>query len=129
MSGLRTSLLLGALLLTALVPPAHGQSGNGLYEPFPEANSRERAEHFVDGLRTAQGDGLDLSRDELEGGVLVNNRTGTKQPAAELDLGASERADGGSGLGGVIALGVALALVALIAAAVMRLPALAPPRT
>jgi hypothetical protein len=129
MPGLRTSLFLGALVVTALAPPAHGQSGNGLYEPFPEANSRERAEHFVDGLRTARGSGLDLSRAELEGGVLVDNGTGRKQPAPALDLAASRRAAGGSGLGAVIPWAAALALLALLAAALARTPALTTRRT
>jgi hypothetical protein len=129
MPGVRTSLFLGALVLTAIAPPAHGQSGNGLYEPFPEANSRERAEHFVDGLRTARGDGLDLSRSELEEGVLVDNASGRKEPAPRLDLAASHRAAGGSGLGAVIPWAVALGLLALLAAALARTPALTTRRT
>ena len=129
MPGLKTSLFIGALALTALAPPAHGQSGNGLYEPFPEANSRERAEHFVDGLRTAQGSGLDLSRSELEEGVVVNNRTGRKDLAPALDLAASDRAEGGSGLGAVIPWAVALGILALLAAALARTPAVTTRRT
>ena len=99
MPGVRKSLLLGALVLTALAPPAHGQSGQGLYEPFAEPNSIERSKDFVADLQTAGGRGLDLSDDELEAGVVVNNRTGKTSAPPTLDEGASERADGGGGLG------------------------------
>lgn len=120
MPGVRKSVFLGALVLTALAPPAHGQSGQGLYEPFPEPNSIERSKDFVEDLRTAEGEGLNLSDEQLESGVVVDNR-GNAQPAPELDQGASDRADGGSGLGAVIAWSVALGLLVVAAAAVTRI--------
>ena len=128
MPAVRKSVFLGALVLTALAPPAHGQSGQGLYEPFPEPNSIERSKDFVEDLRTAEGAGLNLSDDELEAGVGVNNRTGQARPAPDVDGGASDRADGGSGLGAVIAWAAALALLALLAAGLRRIPGGPAPR-
>jgi hypothetical protein len=122
MPGVRKSLLIGALALTVLAPPAHGQSGNGLYKPFPEANSIDRSKDFVKDLETADGAGLNLSEKELEEGVLVSNRSGKTRPAPELDQGASDRAAGGSGLGPVVLWAAALGLLGLAATGVARIP-------
>ena len=128
MPAVRKSVFLGALVLTALAPPAHGQSGQGLYEPFPEPNSIERSKDFVEDLRTAQGEAFNLSDDELEAGVIVDVRTGKASPAPQLDQGASDRADGGGGLAPVIAWAAVLGLVALFAAALTRIPGGLTPR-
>ena len=110
-------------MLTAFAPPAHGQSGNGLYKPAPEANSIERSKDFVRDLRTSDDAGITLSERQLEDGVVVDNKTGGTSPAPQVDEGASDRADGGSGLGAVILWAAALALLALAAAGLRRLPA------
>ena len=122
MPGVRKSLLIGALALAALAPPAYGQSGSGLYEPFVSENPIERSKEFVEDLRTAGGNALDLSEKQLEEGVLLDARDGRTRPAPALDQGASDRAAGGNGLGPVIAWAAALGLLALAAAAVGRLP-------
>jgi hypothetical protein len=121
-------LLLGALALAALAPPAYGQTGNGLYKPFPEANSIQRSKDFVKDLRTTGGAGLNLSEKQLEDGVLVDSHTGKTRAAPELHQGASDRADSGNGLGAVIAWAAALGLLALTATGVRRLSLYPAPR-
>ena len=83
----------------------------------------------MDGLRTADGAGLNLSDDELEAGVVVDNRRGVTEPAPRVDRGASERATTGSGVGSVIALAAMIALLALLALGLVRMPAPSPRRT
>ena len=115
-------------MVAAVAPPAHGQTGNGLYEPFPEPNAIERSKRFVEDLRTAGGS-LSLSDEELEAGVLVDSK-GRTRPAPDLDQGASTRAAGGSGLAAVIAWAAALGLFALAATAIRRfIPGPVPRRT
>jgi hypothetical protein len=128
MPGVRKSLLLGALVLTAVPTPAHAQSGNGLYKPAPAANSIQRSKDFVKDLRTSGGAGVKLSEKQLEDGVVVDSRTGRLSPVPAVDEGASDRADGGSGLGGVIVWSAALALIALAATGLRRLPSGPAPR-
>jgi len=111
-------------------PRALAQSGNGLYEPFPEAAVKKRAQRYVEGLRGRTAEpGRRYSDAELAAGAFV--RAGPKAPtlvvpgadptragsdAPRRDAGpATARAGGqsGSGGGGDLALPWQLLLLSL----------------
>ena len=93
------TLFLSGVLCALLAATAQSQ-GTSLYEPFPQPNSPDRAERFVDQLKTDGGKSgsLDVSQEELERGVVVDPRRGTLEPVREQRAGPSERATGGEGL-------------------------------
>lgn len=108
-----------ALLLTAMavpISPGHAQSGTGLYEPFPEAAVKKRAQRYVEGLssRTA-APGRRYSDAELATGAFVNpDASGAPlRPAAgTVGLPATRRAGGGAK--SEVPLPLQLALLALV---------------
>lgn len=105
--------LASVVLCLALAAPAGAQStGNGLYEPFPAAASRARAQHFVNRLRahsppvsTAQ-----LAHGSFVGGTLGPTATGA----------ASARASGDAGPSASVGWVLAVALLAVCAAPALR---------
>jgi len=109
------ALAIAAVLVAA--PAAHAQSGNGLYEPFPEGIRKDRAVLFVE--RLGLGEGPRLTIGELERGRFLASEDGETLPAHGGSAGASDRAgtaDGGGldlaelALVGAAALGAALLL-------------------
>ena len=117
-------LALALLLASAALPlaPSHGQSGNGLYEPFPEAAVKKRAQRYVEGLssRTAQP-APRYSDARLAAGTFVDP---DGEPAAPLRpavgagrASATERAGGGA-TGTEPALALQLGLIALVLAGI-----------
>jgi hypothetical protein len=110
-----------ALLLAALalpVSPGRAQSGNGLYEPFPEAAIKERAQRYVEGLtsRTAEP-GRRYSEAELERGAFVDadvaGRSVGPVRGADAPRGSPTERAGGGGTSEV-PLPLQLALLALV---------------
>jgi hypothetical protein len=102
---------LASLVACAVIAaPAHAETGNGLYEPFPSPSSNSLAQRFVDSLPGGLGftspRGLDLGR-----GVLVGRAA---QAAYTRGGQVTERSASGSGFTGT--LGWPLALVLLAAA-------------
>ena len=93
----------------ALAAPAHAETGNGLYEPFPSPSSESLSQAFVDSLPGGLGftspTGLDLTR-----GVLVGRAA---QDAYTRGAAPAERSASGSGF--APSLGWPLALVLLAA--------------
>jgi hypothetical protein len=94
----------------ALAVPAHAETGNGLYEPFPSPSSEALAQDFVDALPGGIGfvdlNGLDLRRGVLVGsGAKSAYATGTAPVA---------RASASSGFAPSIGWPLAIALLALV---------------
>ena len=90
-----------AALVLALVPAAHAQNGNGLYEPFPKAAVEKRAKRFVERLRL--GEDVRFSDGELDRGTFVDPR--------EM----SARGGSASARGGVLLIALAIAALPLLA--------------
>ena len=110
-----------ALLLAALAigmawsPIASGQSGNGLYEPFPEAAVKKRAQRYVERLgERLPDDGRRYTDAELAGGVFV--RPDASVPPLRLGGGAASTRAGSAGSADMALLLQALALAAVLAA-------------
>ena len=103
--------LAGLALCTVLAAPAGAQSaGNGLYEPFPEAAPRERAESYVFELGRAP-----VSDETYERGSFVGDEL---RPAP---AGAPSSRAGGADAPSTAALwAVALAMLAACAAPSLR---------
>lgn len=115
------TLLLSCLIWASLAVTAQSQEGTSLYEPFPEPSSAARAERFVDQLRVPGGQ-LELSRDELERGVILRPGRGEVEPARVPAGAATERAAGGEGLAPSFGWLFGLALLGLAGLAAARLP-------
>ena len=103
-------ILLASLAACAvLAAPAHAETGNGLYEPFPSPSSEALAHQFVDSLPGGVGftdlNGLDLRR-----GVLVGKTARSAYAAGTAPI---ERSASGAGF--APSLGWPLALVLLVA--------------
>jgi hypothetical protein len=122
-----STLLLGGLIWATLAATAQGQEGTSLYEPFPEPSSIARAERFVDELRLPGrgGQALNISREQLEDGVVVAAKTGATRPAPPTSGGPSSRAAGGDGLAPSLGWPLGVVLLLLVAIAAARLPRLA----
>ena len=123
------TLLLSGLLWALLAATAQSQEGSSLYEPFPEPNSIARAERFVDNLRAGgNSETLDLSRQQLERGVVVDPRSGALEPAPVVQGDAAGRAAGGEGLAPSFGwlFGAALFGIACVAAIRLSRPASRP---
>jgi hypothetical protein len=116
------TLLLSGLLWASLVATAQSQEGSSLYDPFVEPSSVARAERFVDDLRVPghRRGTLDISRRQLEEGVIVSSRTGELVSAPVPAGGPSERASGGKGLEPSFGWLPGLAVTVLVAAGVAR---------
>lgn len=96
------------MLCLALAAPAGAQSaGNGLYEPFPSAASRERAKRFVDDLRPGAPR---VSSAQLDRGLFLGAEL---RPA--VARAATGRAIPAGGTGGTIGWWLAPALLAICA--------------
>lgn len=97
-----------------MAAPAMGQTGNGLYEPFPAAASKARAKRFVSELPGVRGgaESVAVGDRDLQGGVVVDARS-LGPPPASAGV-ASARARGAAGFSPSI--GWPLALVLLAAA-------------
>jgi hypothetical protein len=102
-------------------PSARAQSGSGLYEPFPEAAVKKRAQRYVESLRgRTPGAERRFSNSDLARGVFVDHRAGALvQPPANTAGAASARS------GAEPATGVALPVQLLLLLAVLLLPAVA----
>ena len=117
--------LAGAALavgLGALAPPARAQSGNGLYEPFPEAAVKQRAQRYVERLSDrTPGTGRHYSDARLGEGVFVRPGPGGRALSAPARGAASGRAGdrNPSGLAPAVQLLLLLAALALPAAALL----------
>ena len=111
-------MLLSGLVWASLVGPAQSQEGSSLYEPFAEPSAVARAERFVDDLQLDR----EISRKQLEAGVVVDRRGGGIEPADVPTGAASGRAAGGEGLDPSFGWLGGLALLALCAALAVRLP-------
>lgn len=119
-----------AVALACVLPgaPALAQSGNGLYEPFPEAAVKKRAERYVERLSDrTPGGGRAPTAEQLAAGVFVRARPGDPAPASpapQSGPGAATTRAGAGGTGADLALPVQLLMVAaallLPAAALMR---------
>ena len=85
-------LVLGAVC----APPASGQGGNGLYEPFPQPRAASRAQAYAARL------GVSATKVELGKGVFVGRTLrrsdGTSPPAASDRAGLSASTAGLAGL-------------------------------
>jgi hypothetical protein len=106
----------------AVAAPAMGQTGNGLYEPFPAAASRERAKRFVSQLPGAAGqaDPVSVGTRALERGVVVDPRALGQASASGAP---AARALGGSGFRPSFGWPLALVLAVLALAAPLALAA------
>jgi hypothetical protein len=86
-----------ALGCAGLAPSALAQSGNGLYEPFPEAAVKQRAQRYVERLGDrAPGAGRRFSDAQLARGVFVSDDqrlAPAKRGEATARAGSSEPAD------------------------------------
>jgi hypothetical protein len=95
-----------------LAAPAHAETGNGLYEPFPSPSSESLAQDFVDALPGGVGfvelNGLDLQR-----GVLVG---GGAKAAYASGTAPVERASSSSGFAPSIGWPLGIALMAVVLA-------------
>lgn len=116
--------LLVATVIVGVLPvaPAAAQSGNGLYEPFPEAAVKKRAQRYVDGLRgrTAEPERR-YSDAELAAGTFV--RAGPAGPALKPAGAAGEARGAGAqsasvraGGGGTVNVALPLQLFLLVLA-------------
>jgi hypothetical protein len=99
-------LVLGA----AWAPPAAGQGGNGLYEPFPQPRAESRAQAYAARLGVSATKGQ-LGRGLFVGGSL-KSRAARDQPAASDRAGVHVSTSGLAvvliaALGGLAVLGVA----------------------
>lgn len=115
--------LASLLVCMAMAAPAMGETGNGLYEPFPAAASKARAKRFVSQLPGVGGraESVSVSDRDLRRGVVVDHRAlGSAPIAAGL---ASSRARGSAGFGPSIGWPLGLALIALVLAAPFALAA------
>jgi hypothetical protein len=105
-------LVLGA----AWVPPAAGQGGNGLYEPFPQPRAASRAQAYAARL------GVSATKRELGRGVFVTRalsaRDGRDRLAASARAGLDTSATGPAAL--LITALAALAGLAAFGAARLR---------
>jgi hypothetical protein len=115
---------LAALVLASAAwsPQALAQSGNGLYEPFPEAAVKERAQRYVERLgdRTP-GSRRPFSDAELERGVFVDpDRSGVAEPALRPGAGGASARSGAAGEDGL-----ALPVQLLLLGAALLLPTVA----
>jgi hypothetical protein len=81
--------VVACLLLAA---PAGAQSGNGLYEPFPSAAPRERAERFVERLDARPVSDEEFERGTFTGAGLEPASAGAASARAEATTGASSAA-------------------------------------
>jgi hypothetical protein len=100
----------------AMAAPAMGQTGNGLYEPFPAAASKARAKRFVSQLPGVggQAEPVAVSDRDLQRGVVVDRQVlGSAPVAAGL---ASSRARGSAGFGPSLGWPLGLVLIALVLA-------------
>ncbi len=120
------AVVLVALMAGGAAPDAVAQSGNGLYEPFPEAAVKKRAQRYVERLgdRTPEA-ARRYSDAQLDAGVFV--RPDPRGPAlrpreSESPGPATTRAGAGARSG--VPVPIQLLLVALVlaipAAALMR---------
>src|SRR4051794_4915077 len=111
----RQPCLLAVVGLLLMASPARAQSANGVYEPFPDQASNQRAQRFVERL---------AGREPARGGVTARDLrqglwlTRERRPAARAGAGApSARADGSAGdhpsLGWIVELALLLALVSV----------------
>jgi hypothetical protein len=117
------TLLVSGVVCALLPATAQSQDGTSLYEPYPQPNSRARAERFVDQLKAGGGKSatLDVSQAELERGVVVNPRSGTLEPVRPRRAGPSARATGGDGLAPSFGWVLAAALLGIVSVATIRL--------
>src|SRR2546422_974667 len=83
----RWSLVVLSVLVVgaAWVPPAAGQGGNGLYEPFPQPRAESRAQAYAARL------GVSATRHDLGRGVFVGHglsaQAGRDRPVASARAG------------------------------------------
>ena len=94
-----------------LAAPAHAETGNGLYEPFPSPTARGVAQGFIGSLPHGLGL-LELDDFDVERGVLVGRQT---QQAYQAGTAPIARASAGAGFSPSFGwpLGIALLAVAL----------------
>jgi hypothetical protein len=94
-----------------LAAPAHAQTGNGLYEPFPSPSAEGVTQGFISSLPHGLGL-LELNGFDIERGVLVGTQT---QRAYQVGTAPVARASAGSGFSPSFGwpLGLALLAVAL----------------
>jgi hypothetical protein len=121
----RAAVALAAVLLgcACAAPPVLAQSGTGLYEPFPEAAVKKRAQRYVERLgdRTA-GVEARVSDAELARGVFVRpdpSGAALPPPATSAGSGQATARSGGDEVG------LAMPLQLLLLLAVLLLPAVA----
>lgn len=81
--------LLGVLLLLLVAGPAHAQKANGLYEPFPERASNERAQRFIERFAGRERALRGITSRDLRDGLWL-----TTPPAPARPPSPSSRADG-----------------------------------
>lgn len=117
------AVVLAALVVGNGAPGASAQSGNGLYEPFPEAAVKKRAQRYVERLgdRTPEA-GRRYSDAELDAGVFVHPdpRSPALRPLDSESPGpASTRAGGDTGSN------VPLPIQLVLLAAALAIPAVA----
>jgi hypothetical protein len=122
----RRAALALSLLATGFAGPAPGaaaQSGNGLYEPFPEAAVKKRAQRYVERLGDRNPEaGRRYSDAELAAGVFVRpdrQGDGLSASGGGSPRGAASARAGGGGAE------MALPLQLLLLAAALALPAAA----
>ena len=121
-----STLLLTGLMWASLAATAQSQEGSSLYEPFAQPSGISRAEGFVSELQIpgSRKGRLDLSRKQIESGVVVDQRTGALTAAEVPAAGASDRAAGGEGLAPSFGwlLGTALLAAAAASVRLTRIP-------
>lgn len=115
------TLLLSGVIWASLAATAQSQEGSALYKPAPSGSSIARADRFVSEIPVPgrKGGLLDVSRKQLEAGVVVDERSGAVRPVDVPRGDASERAAGGDGLSPSFGwlLGIAVLAAALAASA------------
>jgi hypothetical protein len=116
------TLLLSGVIWASLAATAQSQEGSALYKPAPSGSSIARADRFVSEIPVpGKKDGLlNVSRKQLEAGVVVDRRTGELRPADVAAGAASDRAAGGDGLSPSFGWLLGVALLAGVLAASLR---------
>jgi hypothetical protein len=102
--------VLSVLALGAVwVPPAAGQGGNGLYEPFPQPRAASRAQAYAARL------GVSATKRDLRRGVFVGNslRRGAGEPPAASDRAGLHVSTAGLGALLLAVLGATAALISV----------------
>jgi hypothetical protein len=108
----RKPFLLGVLALLLCAGPAQGQNANGLYEPFPERASNERAQRFIEHFAGREPALRGVTSRDLRNGLWLTTPRAPARPPSP-----SSRADGSAAdtpsLGWILDIALLLAVASI----------------